>query len=313
VEKAYLLTGATGFLGSELMRSLSLDVTVHTLGRSEKNGIICDLANEVPELKSGYQAVIHNAGKAHMVARNSSEENDFFRVNYQGTLNLLSALEMPGVLPESLVFISSVAVYGAESGSLLDEESPLNASDPYGLSKIKAEEAVLAWGERHKVKIAILRLPLVAGPKAPGNLEKMLRALKAGYYFQIGKGEARRSMVSARDVAAVIHKVTNVGGVYNLTDRYHPSFAELGFLFSKKISSGRPYSLPVWFAKVLAGTGDIAGKIIGRSLPFNRQAFIKMSSSLTFSDDKAKRLLNWQPQQVLQYYKDLPETDFVYD
>lgn len=313
MEKEYLLTGATGFLGSKLLRSLSSDVTVDTLGRSVNNRIVCDLSNEVPILKNRYQTVIHNAGKAHIVARNSSEVNDFFKVNYQGTLNLLKALEMSGELPESLVFISSVAVYGVGSGNLLDEETPLNATDPYGLSKIKAEEAVLAWGQRHKVKIGILRLPLVAGPKAPGNLKKMLKALKSGYYFQIGKGEARKSMVCATDVAAIVPSVSSVGGVYNLTDGYHPSFAELTLLFSKKISSGRPYNIPVWLAKGLARTGDIVGNMVHSNLPFNCQVFLKMSSSLTFSDDKAKRLLNWRPQQVLGYYNGLPETDFVYD
>jgi nucleoside-diphosphate-sugar epimerase len=307
----YLITGGTGFLGSELTRCLSVKATIHTLGRSEGNSIICNLANEVPSFAHNYQTVVHNAGKAHITPRNKSEREDFFNVNYQGTLNLLAGIEKSTVLPKSFVLISTVAVYGAETGILLDEETPLNATDPYGLSKVKAEEAVLEWGKKHNVTIAILRLPLVAGPKPPGNLAKMLKAQRAGYYFQIGKGEARRSMVCATDVANIIPVVTLKGGIYNLTDQHHPSFAELALVFSQKLLTRPPYILPFGFAKILASVGDIAKLITQLNLPFSKQNLCKMTKSLTFSDDKAKIQLHWSPQLVINFFKDLPNTHFL--
>lgn len=310
---AYLLTGATGFLGKELDKALSSLAGIDTLGRSDGNRIVCDLSVNVPHLESVYDIVIHNAGKAHVVPKTSADAEDFFKVNYHGTLNLLNSIEQSPALPKALVLISTVAVYGREEGSLLDERCPLNASDPYGQSKSMAEEAVTKWGKQHGVTIGILRLPLVAGPLPPGNLRKMINAQRAGYFFHIGKGEARKSMVSASDVAAIIPKVAEVGGVYNLTDQYHPSFAELSQLFSKVLGFRAPYQLPLWLAKLLAKCGDLYSLIFKKEAPFSSRSMLKMTSSLTFSDEKAKRLLNWQPQRVLHFFESLPKEKLVYD
>lgn len=309
----YLLTGATGFLGKELDKGLSSLAAIETLGRSEGNCIICDLSVDAPLLDDTYDLVIHNAGKAHVVPKTPADAEDFFKVNYHGTLNLLKSLERSPSLPKALILISTVAVYGREEGLLLDEKCPLNASDPYGQSKSMAEEAVTKWGKQHGVTIGILRLPLVAGPFPPGNLRKMLHAQRAGYFFHIGQGDARRSMVSANDVAAIIPRVADVGGVYNLTDQYHPSFAELSGLFSKMLDLRSPYNLPTWLAGLLAKGGDFFALIFKKEAPFSSRSMLKMTSSLTFSDEKAKRLLNWQPQRVLDFFEKLPKEDFVYD
>ncbi len=309
----YLLTGATGFLGKELDKALSSLAVVDTLGRSDGNRIICDLSANTPPLDSAYDLVIHNAGKAHFVPKTPADAELFFKVNYHGTLNLLRSLEQTPELPKALILISTVAVYGREEGLLLDEKCPLNASDPYGQSKIMAEEAVTKWGKQHGVTIGILRLPLVAGPLPPGNLRKMIDAQRAGYFFHIGQGDARRSMVSASDVAAIIPQVAEVGGVYNLTDQYHPSFAELSGLFSQKLGLRVPYSLPGWLAGLMAKGGDLFALIFKKEAPFSSRSMLKMTSSLTFSDEKAKRLLNWQPQRVLHFFENMPKEDLVYD
>lgn len=300
-----------GFLGRELNSILSVHSDIDTLGRSDENRIVCDLSTESPFLDSGYDVVVHNAGKAHSVPKTAEDGEDFFKVNYHGTLNLLRSIEESPSLPKAFVFISTVAVYGVEKGTLLDENNPLNASDPYGLSKSKAEEAVLKWGKKNGVIIGVLRLPLVAGPLPPGNLNRMIRAQKAGYFFHIGKGDARRSMVSASDIANIIPKLAEIGGVYNLTDQHHPTFAELAGVFSKRLELKPPYHMPLWLARVLAKSGDIYALIFRRDAPFNSSSLLKMTNSLTFSDEKAKRLLNWKPQRVIRFFETLPKTDFV--
>lgn len=309
----YLLTGATGFLGKELNKNLSQQASIDTLGRSVRNHIICDLSLEAPQLDRSYDLVIHNAGKAHIVPKTSAEAEDFFKVNYHGTLNLLRSIEQTSSMPKALILISSVAVYGVAKGTMLDESLPLNASDPYGQSKSMAEEAALKWGKQNHVTVGILRLPLVAGSLPPGNLNRMIRAQRAGYFFHIGKGDNRRSMVSAGDVAKVIPKLAEVGGTYNLTDRYHPSLSELSGVFSKRLGVRAPYHMPLWLARLLAKLGDFYSLLIRKEAPFSSRSLDKMTSSLTFSDEKAKRLLNWQPQRVLHFFEELPKEDFVYD
>lgn len=309
----YLLTGATGFLGKTLQEVLSSEGEIHSLGRSPSNQITCDLSKEVPKLAHNYTTVIHNAGKAHMVPKTAQEKQAFFQVNVEGTKHLLTALENCSSLPKAFIFISSVAVYGAEVGQLIAEDNPLDATDPYGKSKILAEETVTAWGKAHGVTVGILRLPLVAGPLPPGNLHKMLKAQKAGYYFQIGQGSAKRSVVVAKDIAQIVPKLAEIGGIYNLTDGYHPSFQELGKLFAQKLEVKSPHIMPPWLAKTLAMVGEITGNTLKKDLPFNERTLSKMTSSLTFSDEKAVKTLGWNPEPVLSYLNSLSKKELIND
>lgn len=82
--------------------------------------------------------VLHACGKAHIVPRTEEEKQAFFDVNYTGTIHLCEALERVGG-PKALIFISTVAVYGYESGEMITEEHPLNGDTPYAKSKIMAE------------------------------------------------------------------------------------------------------------------------------------------------------------------------------
>ncbi|HEY2952486.1 MAG TPA: NAD-dependent epimerase/dehydratase family protein, partial [Verrucomicrobiae bacterium] len=226
-----LVTGASGFLGGHVLPSLAAEGTVTVLSRKplEKfTNVTADLT--APDLHLGdrsYSTVYHLAGWAHRVPRTDAERETFFRVNAGGTKNLLRALQQTGHLPQSFVLISTVAVYGVEAGTLLDESIPVRATDAYGSSKREAEEAVTDWGKRQGVRVGIARLPLVAGPGAPGNLGAMVRGLRSGRYLGIGSGTARRSMVWAADVGRILPRLASGGGVFHLTDGQHPSFAEL--------------------------------------------------------------------------------------
>lgn len=309
----YLITGATGFLGKALTEVLGQQGETYSLGRSASSDIICDLAKEIPSITQQVDVVVHNAGKAHVVPKTQAEEEAFYEVNHQGTLNLLEGITKTGQLPNALIFISTVAVYGRETGDLLAETTSLSATDPYGKSKIMAEEAIIEWGKEHQVTIGILRLPLVAGKQPPGNLHKMLKAQKSGYYFEIGKGDAQRSVVVANDVAAIIPKLAEVGGIYNLSDGQHPTFHELGQAFAQQLGVKPPHAMPLWLAKSLALCGEIGGNLLKRNLPFNQRALSKMTSSLTFSDQKAVKNLTWNPQPVVSYFASLSKTDLLHE
>lgn len=288
-----LLTGGTGFLGKTIHETFRSNVI--TLGRSSSSDISIDLSEEIPVLTQ-YDLVIHTAGKAHSIPKTESEKKAFYKVNYYGTLNLLKGLEKSG-LPKQFVFISSVAVYGKDEGSNIKEDYPLLAKDPYGLSKIYAEELILKWCQEKNVTCTILRLPLLVGKTPPGNLGAMIRAIKKGYYFNIGKGEARKSMVLCNDVSSFIPTVSKVGGIYNLTDGYHPSFFELSQSLSK--TNNNHFNLPLYFVKILALFGDF----LGDKVPINSVKVKKITSDLIFDDSKARKLLNWNPQSVLEYLK----------
>lgn len=183
-----LFTGASGFLGYNTLPLLIKQYeTVHTMGLTDADDIKVNLAKEVPPINTHYDIVLHACGKAHVVPRTEAEKQAFFDVNYQGTVNLCAALEKVGV-PKSLVFISTVAVYGCESGELITEEHPLNGEIPYAKSKIMAEEYLTQWCEKNGVVLGILRPSLLAGKNAPGNLGAMVNGIKKGFYMNISTG-----------------------------------------------------------------------------------------------------------------------------
>jgi len=290
-----LITGASGFLGRIICQKFTPNI--RTLGRTSFSDICSDLSKEIPKLCK-CDLVIHAAGKAHSVPKTAIEKKQFYVVNIDGTLNLLKGLEKSG-LPKMFVFISSVSVYGQESGINITENHPLEAKDPYGLSKIEAERIILHWCKLNNVVCTILRLPLLVGEKPPGNLGAMLKAIGKGYYFNIAGGKAKKSMVLAQDVANFISKVAAVGGIYNLTDGLHPSFSELSSAISKQEKKKIPLNLPFFIAKLMGYGGDI----FGDKVPINSSKIRKITSDLTFDDSKARDLVGWQPQSVLEYLK----------
>ncbi|WP_113660526.1 NAD-dependent epimerase/dehydratase family protein [Pedobacter nanyangensis] len=291
-----LITGASGFLGKEIVREIANEHTLVSLGRHSAD-IEVDLFFQIPKLDF-FDLVIHAAGKAHSVPKTAAEKQEFFNVNVVGTENLLKGLEEAPSLPKSFVFISSVSVYGIESGTNINESCHLNATDPYGLSKIQAEQIVKDWCTKNNVTCSILRLPLLVGSNPPGNLGAMIRGIKKGYYFNIAGGAARKSMVMAEDVAKIIPKLTELGGVYNLTDGYHPSFNKLSKHIANQLGKKNVPNMPKPIAVLLARIGDLIPKF-----PLNSGKFFKITSDLTFNDDSARSLLDWSPRPVLEAFK----------
>jgi nucleoside-diphosphate-sugar epimerase len=292
-----LLTGGNGFLGSYILKCLKEYYEVHTLSRNNSY-YNCNLKLEIPKLINSYDLIIHSAGKAHSTPLNEEEKSDFYRINVNGTINLLIGLTKIN-LPKQFIFISSVSVYGLNDGQFINESAPLLAIDPYGKSKIEAEDIITKWCLEHNVICTILRLPLVVGNNPPGNLGSMIRGINKGYYFNIGGGIAKKSMVLATDVARFILKASEVGGIYNLTDGKHPSFIELSRNISLQIGKSYINNLPLFIAKVLAKIGDI----IGNTFPINSYKLSKITSTLTFDDSKARKAFGWNPTSVLDGFK----------
>lgn len=289
-----LLTGAKGFLGNYIQEELSRTSCVDTLGRSNCTWNV-DLSLDKVALNTSYDLVVHCAGKAHSVPRSNDEKQQFFEVNVKGTENLLKSLEGCPSLPKAFVFVSSVAVYGLDYGKNITEDHPLTATDPYGKSKIQAEALVSAWCASHDLRCSILRLPLIAGVNPPGNLQSMINSISKGFYFNVAGGHAKKSIILAADVAKLILKVSDEGGIYNLTDGYHPSFRELAAYIAAQLHKSEPLNMPRFLALILGKAGDL----IGSSFPVNSGLIKKMTSDLTFNNDKAVNALGWKPMPVL--------------
>lgn len=287
-----LITGANGFLG-KVIRNVLNNNDIITLSRTNST-LNFDLSNSIPLIDTHIDLVIHSAGKAHLNPTSNDEILNFYTINVVGTKNLLKGLMAKP--PKQFVFISSVGVYGLITGQTVKESTTLQARDPYGRSKMEAEEVVKKWCNEYNVICTILRLPLVVGENPPGNLGSMIRGIKKGYYFNIAGANVKKSMVLAEDVARSILKVSEIGGIYNLTDGYHPSFQELSNHISIQLSKGKPMNMPLWLAKIIAKFGDL----LGSKAPLNTNKLKKITSHLTFDDSKAREAFGWDPTPVLK-------------
>jgi nucleoside-diphosphate-sugar epimerase len=291
-----LLTGSNGFLGKVIYENLSTSHDVYTLNKRNSNYNV-NLALDKCDFNQNFEVVIHSAGKAHALPVNEIERNNFFNTNVTGTKNLLKGLEDSP--PKKFIYISSVSVYGLIIGDIISETTPLLAQDPYGKSKIEAEDIVKKWCAEHGVICTILRLPLIVGKNAPGNLGAMIRGIKKGYYFNIAGGYAKKSMVLATDVAKFILAAAQKGGTYNLTDGCHPTFNELSKSIANQIGKSFVPTLPIFTAQILAKFGDF----FGDKFPINSVKLSKITSTLTFDDTKARLAFAWNPSPVLECFK----------
>ncbi len=293
-----LFTGGTGFLGKNAMPILKQSYEVTTCGITPNDMIKANFVTEVPNLSEKYDIVLHACGKAHVVPKTEAEKQAFFDVNYTGTKHLCEALEKVGV-PKALVFISTVAVYGCDFGEMITEEHPLNGYTPYAKSKIMAEEYLMKWCKKNNVVLGILRPSLLAGKGAPGNLGAMVNGVSKGFYMNIAGGKVVKSILMAEDIARIIPSLTKKGGIYNVCDTRQPSFGELSLSVAKQLGKGKPINIPYWMAWCMAKVGDL----LGNKAPINSYKLEKMTKSLTFSNEKARKELGWEPLDVLDNYK----------
>lgn len=293
-----LFTGGTGFLGKNVRPILDKMYEVTTCGITPEDMIKTNFVTDVPKLPEHYDIVLHACGKAHVVSKTEAEKRAFFDVNYEGTIHLCDALEKVGV-PNALIFISTVAVYGCDSGELITEEHLLNGDTPYAKSKIMAEEYLTTWCKKNKVVLGILRPSLLAGRNAPGNLGAMINGVKRGIYMNIAGGKVVKSILMAEDIARIIPLISEKGGIYNVCDTYQPTFGQLSESVAKQLGKHKPLNIPYWMAWCMAKVGDL----LGPKAPINSYKLEKMTRSLTFCNEKARKELGWEPMDVLSNYK----------
>lgn len=295
--KNLLFTGSSGFLGLNIIDTLRLEYDVDTLGISDKDKYCIDISKNTPFFHKRYDIILHAAGKAHNIPKNDYQIQQFYDINYHGTIRLCNALESAGI-PDTFIFISSVAVYGLKEGYLVTEDAELKGTTPYAKSKILAEQFLKDWCEKHCVNLTILRPSLLAGKNPPGNLGSMINGIRTGRYFRIAGGKAKKSVAMVNDIARIIPYCESTSGVFNLCDSHNPSFYELEKLICSQVNIPEVINIPYSFALVMAKIGDI----LGDKSPINTKILCKIVKDLTFSNKKMIEKLGFTPSNVLSNF-----------
>jgi UDP-glucose 4-epimerase len=168
-----LVTGGAGFIGSV--------VTAYLIDRGYKINILDNLSTghlanidtradfyqgdlmnvtQINEAMRGCDAVIHLAGKA-IVSESIENSDSYIMHNYNGTKNILMSMLQLGV--QEIVFSSSCAVYGQVEKGLIAETNLLNPINPYGESKLLADNELSQYSLLHNFQCTSLRFFNVAG------------------------------------------------------------------------------------------------------------------------------------------------------
>lgn len=207
------LTGATGFIGQHLQRELpQRGYRVRVLLRRPTpvalpatSAVIGDLAQprNMAAALEGVDAVIHSAGLAHRMS--GRPEDDYRVLNTEATLALARAAQRAGV--KRFVFLSSIrAQCGSSSDAVLTEALPPAPTDAYGRSKLAAERGLaeldLDW--------VALRLAVVYGPGAKGNIAELVRFARSPLPLPLGALQGRRALLALDNLAAAIELVLRV-------------------------------------------------------------------------------------------------------
>lgn len=198
-----LITGATGFIGRRLLRPG--DRALLRSASPLPNAFVGDLLDTASLVTAcaDVHTVFHCAGYAH--AFSSSDPDAHWRINFEGTRNLVEAAAGVGV--RHFIFLSSVKVMSEPGDECIDEDWPGDPATPYGRAKRAAEHAVLEAGAKYGMHVVILRLAMVYGRGGRGNLERMARGIRAGWFPPLPETGNRRSLVHVDDVVAVMRLV----------------------------------------------------------------------------------------------------------
>ena len=202
------VTGATGFIGQQLLHALESNPASFALTQSsdikilsrrphqDYNTVICDLEIEsIPEdTLNGIETVFHLAGFAHDIRDATEVEHLYRAVNVDATEQLAEIAVASGV--KRFVFVSSV-----KAGGNSVQGGPEGV---YGKSKHEAELKVLEIGRQSGMHISIVRSSLVYGPGVKGNLALMQRGIEQGWFPPIPETENRRSMIHVDDLVQAL-------------------------------------------------------------------------------------------------------------
>lgn len=292
--KDILITAAGGFLGKylldELRRTLPSEpeTAVHTAGLSPFNDYTVNLCRETFEPSRRYATVYHLLGACF--------DGDMQALNVDATRNLLASLE--NNLPDSLVYVSSVEVYGAEDSTGINENREPEPVSDAGRTKLEAERMLAQWCGEHDVKLTILRAPAIVGTGMRGPLRRLVNSIYRGNYHHIDDETCRLSVVHATDVARAMVLLAGVGGTYNITDGVNPTRHDLAEAFARRMNGKRIYTLRAKRARIVARVCEF--------IPFagyGRKSLGERYRSLTFDDTRLRRAIGWQPVSVVEYLK----------
>lgn len=304
-----LVTGSSGFIGSRLADYLSAHGQLSRRMVRRSSGGVDEIVGDLVKpltLKpvcEGIDTVFHCAGYAHAFSSLGDDESLHWKVNFDGTRNLLQAAGEARV--KRFVFLSSAKAMGDPGDSCVDEEFAALPNTAYGRSKLAAEQAVLEIGKRYGMHVVNLRLSMVYGAGGRGNLERMARLVKHGLFPPLPETGNHRSLVHVEDVISAIRLVSGNhlanGRTYLVASREAPSGRAL-FDALRQIQ-GLPkcqWAVPEFLLRSIGAVGDGLQRILRRRMPIDSEVIERLLGSAWYLPARIERELGWSARVSLE-------------
>jgi len=300
-----LITGASGFVGRHLLPMLEVDRwNVRCAVRASSS-----LAQEVvvgsigPQTDwsaalEGVDIIIHLAARVH----HQHEEyavKIYRETNVEGTLHLARSAAEAGV--SQFIFLSTVLVHGRSNNGRepFSERDALTPRGVYGMSKAEAEAGLEVIAQQGKMRVTVLRPPLVYGSEAKGHFAQLAGAVKRGIPLPFAGIRNRRAFLAVENLASFIlyrlSKVENSFDVFLIADQEQISTPEFVERVARAAGTrSRQFSLPTpLLSSVLAISGrqEMRYSLIGSlELDLSKVASTGWQPSLTL-DEGLRRAL----------------------
>ena len=290
-----LVSGSTGFIGRRLLQPGD-----RALVRDEfaipgtVRGDLLDPAS-LASACVGMEVVFHCAGYAH--AFSFSEPGAHWRINFEGTRNLVRAAWEAGV--KHFVFLSSVKAMAEPGTECVDEDWPGEPETPYGKAKRAAEDVVLEAGARYGMHVVNLRLSMVYGRGGSGNLERMARGIRAGWFPPLPETGNKRSLVHVDDVVSVIRLVAERpaanGRTYIVADPHPYSGREIYDAIRAALQKPTlRWDVPAGLLRAGGSLGDVLGKLLRRPVPLSSAVVNRLLGSACYTPARIEQELGWR-------------------
>lgn len=210
-----------------------------------------------------------------------------------GTLNLARQAAQVGV--RRFVFVSSIKVNGeaTQPGQAFTADDVPSPLDPYGVSKLEAEQGLREIEAQTGMEVVIVRPPLVYGPGVKANFAAMMRWVARGIPLPLGAIHNARSMVALDNLVDLLVACLK-----------HPAAAEQTFL----VSDGEDVSTTELLRRTAQAMGKKALLLpvpasvleLGATVLGKRDVAQRLCGSLQVDIEKTRRLLGWNPPLTLE-------------
>ncbi len=307
--KRALVTGATGFIGGQVAERLITQegVRVRALARTpEKGRWLADLGAEIltgdirnpvslSEAVADCQLVFHAAAWV----SETGPRSEVWAVNVEGTHHVVeAALDRQA---ERFVHLSSCAVYGSLPQFNISETTPTRMSGrAYADSKVAAETILFRAYRERGLPVVVARASQVYGPRSPQFTIRPVEVIKAGKMVLVDEGRYMckpayiDNLVDGLILCAKIDAA--VGHAINLTDGVAVPWRDFLGAYAAMLGVASLPSVPYGLAWFIGLTNEVKAAVSGKSASLNRRVVRALRSNNSFSNQKAKTMLGWEPE-----------------